>query len=221
MCYIGRDHHDKLNMVGKPSLFVLTLLVSSLFLTGCPKKIVKVPSLETPPVRNPFETVLEAFSPAETLQAKASIRIDTEREGEELNYRIQGIVFYQKPEKLRVYGYHPFPLPMDLFDALYRDGEFFLFIPMNHRAYAGQVAQFSDLIEKTGVRIATEKDGLSDIPNRIRIEVAVPKTQIEILLRETSVNTPLPEDTFQWQVPQGVERRPLTQLLRKKPSTPK
>jgi hypothetical protein len=203
-------------MVCKSSHFILTLLVLSLFLTACPKKVVKVPPLETPPVANPIATVLEAFSVAETLQAKASIRIDTERKGEELNYRIQGIVFYQKPEKLRVYGYHPFPLPMDLFDALYRDGEFFLFIPTNHEAYAGEVAQFSDLIEKTGVRIATEKDGLSDIPNRIRIEVAEHKTRIEILLRETAVNTPLSEDAFQWQLPQGVELRPLAQLLRKK-----
>ena len=207
-------------MVCKPSLLIPALLVSSLFLMGCPKKVVKVPPLETPPVTNPIRTVLEAFSAAETLQAKASIRIDTEKGGEEFHYRLQGIVFYDKPERLRVYGYHPFPLPMDLFDALYRDGEFSLFIPMNNRAYAGEVAQFADLIEKTEVRIVTEKAGASDIPNRIRIEVAAPKTQIEILLRETSVNTPLPEDTFQWSIPQGVERRPLAQLLRKKPSTP-
>jgi outer membrane lipoprotein-sorting protein len=208
-------------MVGKPSLLIPALLISSLFLMGCPKKVVKVPPLETPPVRNPIGTVLEAFSAAETLQAKASIRIDTEREGEKLNYRLQGIVFYSKPERLRVYGYHPFPLPMDLFDALYRDGEFFLFIPTDNSAYSGEVAQFADLIETSEVRIFTEMAGASDIPNRIRIEVAVPKTQIEILLRETSVNTPLPEDTFQWQVPQGVERRPLAQLLRKKSSAPK
>jgi hypothetical protein len=186
---------------------------------GCPKKIVKVPPLETPPVINPIDTVLEAFSAAETLQAKASIRIDTERKGEKLNYRLQGIVFYHKPERLRVYGYHPFPLPMDLFDALYRDGEFFLFIPMNNEAYAGKVAQFADLIEKTEVRIVTEKAGASDIPSRIRIEVAEHKTRIEILLRETSVNTPLPEDSFQWQVPQGVELWPLAQLLIRKNTT--
>ncbi len=206
-------------MVRKLSLFVLTLLVSSLLLTGCPKKVVKVPLLETLPVTNPIGTLLEAFSAAETLQAKASIRIDTERKGEELNFRLQGIVFYQKPERLRVYGYHPFPLPMDLFDALYRDGEFFLFIPMNNRAYAGEVTQFADLIEKTEVRIVTEKAGASDIPNRIRIELAEHKTRIEILLRETSVNIPLPEDSFQWQVPQGVELRPLAQLLRRKNAT--
>jgi outer membrane lipoprotein-sorting protein len=206
-------------MVRKPSLFFLALFVSSLFLTACPKKIVKVPPLEIPPVTNPIGTVLEAFSAAETLQAKASIRIDTERKGEELNYRIQGIVFYQKPERLRVYGYHPFPLPMDLFDALYRDGEFFLFIPMSNRAYAGEVAPLADLIEKTEVRIVTEKAGASDIPNRIRIEVAEHKTRIEILLRETSVNNPLPENSFQWQVPQGVELRPLAQLLRAEHST--
>ena len=181
----------------------------------------KVPPLETPPVTNPIGTVLEAFSAAETLQAKASIRIDTERKGEKLNYRLQGIVFYQRPDKLRVYGYHPFPLPMDLFDALYRDGEFFLFIPMDNRAYAGEIRQFADLIEKTDVRIATEKAGASDIPDRIRIEVAEPKTRIEILLREAAVNVPLPEDSFQWQAPQGVELRPLTQLLRSKNSTSK
>ena len=208
-------------MVWKPSLLIPALLVFSLFLMGCPKKVVKVPPLETPPVTNPIRTVLEAFSAAETLQAKASIRIDTERKGEKLNYRLQGIVFYQRPDKLRVYGYHPFPLPMDLFDALYRDGEFFLFIPMDNRAYAGEIRQFADLIEKTDVRIATEKAGASDIPDRIRIEVAEPKTRIEILLREAAVNVPLPEDSFQWQVPQGVELRPLTQLLRSKNSTSK
>ena len=208
-------------MVRKPSLLILALLVSSLLLTACPKKVVKVPPLETPPVTNPIGTVLEAFSAAETLQAKASIRIDTERKGEKLNYRLQGIVFYQRPDKLRVYGYHPFPLPMDLFDALFRDGEFFVFIPMDNRAYAGEIRQFADLIEKTDVRIATEKAGASDIPDRIRIEVAEPKTRIEILLREAAVNVPLPEDSFQWQAPQGVELRPLTQLLRSKNSTSK
>ena len=208
-------------MVRKPTLFVLALLVSSLFLTACPKKIIKVPPLETPPVTNPIATVLEAFSAAETLQAKASIRIDMEKGGEEFNYRLQGIVLYHKPERLRVYGYHPFPLPMDLFDALYRDGEFFIFVPADNRAYAGEVAPLADLIEKTEVRIITEKPGSSDTPNRIRIEIAEPKTRVEILLRETSVNTPLPEDSFQWQVPQGVEIRPLAQLLRRKHSAPK
>src|SRR5512139_2828671 len=102
------------------SLFILMLLLS-----GCPKKMARIPSIEAPPVRDPMAKLLEAFSSAETLQAKASIRLDTMLKGEELKFLLNGIVLYERPDNLRILGYHPFG--MGVFDALYRGGQFVLF----------------------------------------------------------------------------------------------
>src|SRR5512143_270589 len=117
-----------------PSLFLMILLLS-----GCPKKLAKIPSFEAPPAKDPVAKFLESFSAAESLQAKASIRLDTVRKGEELKFLLNGIVFYQKPDKLRILGYHPFG--MGVFDVLYRGGEFILFSPLQNRAYTGEVSE--------------------------------------------------------------------------------
>ncbi len=73
-------------MVRKCWFIILSLFLLGLFLSGCPKKVVKIPPVEAPPVENPIGKLLEAFSSAETLQAKASIRLDTVRKGEELKF---------------------------------------------------------------------------------------------------------------------------------------
>ena len=64
---------------------MLGLLMLSLFLSGCPKKLVKVPPLGGPPLENPIAELVAAFSSAETLQSKASIRIDAIQKGEEVS----------------------------------------------------------------------------------------------------------------------------------------
>ena len=133
-------------MIRRPWFVILILFLLVLFLSGCPKKVSEDSSHRSSPVKNPVAKLLEAFSSAESLQAKASIRIDTVRKGEELNFLLNGFVLYQKPDKLRILGYHP--LGMGLFDALYRNGEFFLLSPLQKRAYTGEVSQFEDLIEK-------------------------------------------------------------------------
>ena len=200
-------------MLRKPFLYILCLLLISIFLWGCPKKVEIVP--EKPPFVNPIAKLLDSFSSAESLQARASIRIDTIRNGEEMSFLLNGSLLYQNPDKLRLLGYHP--LGMGLFDALYRNGEFFLLIPLQKRAYTGEVSQFEDLIEKAGeVRISSEKSEGSDIPNRIRIELVEKETRIELRLKETVVNHPLPADTFQWSIPEGVEVRSIDKLLRGK-----
>lgn len=191
-------------------------LALCLLLTGCPKQVVRVPPPEVPPVDNPLAAVVEAFSAAETLQAKASIRIDTVRKDEEMTFRLQGNVFYQKPGMLRVYGYLPFPLAMDLFDALYRENQFFLLIPSEKRAYTGEMSDFKDLILKADVRITTEKPEGSAVPNRIRVVVVDKKTTIDIRLREIELDRAITEDVFQWTVPDGVDVRPLVQLIRRR-----
>ncbi len=203
-------------MIRRPFFITLSLLLLGLFLSGCPKKIPE-PIPEKPPFENPVVKLLEAFSSVESLQARASIRIDTVRMGEEMSFLLNGFLLYQKPDRLRLLGYHP--LGMGLFDALYRNGEFFLLIPLQKRAYTGEVSQFEDLIEKAGeIKISSEKSEGSEVPNRIRIEVVEKETRIELRLKEISVNSSLPEDSFQWVIPEGVEVKPLARLLKgKKP----
>jgi len=81
--------------------------------------MVRLPPLEGPPVENPMAKLLDTFSATESLQAKVSIRIETVRKGEDIKFLLNGIVLYQKPDRLRIMGYHP--LGMGLFDALYSE----------------------------------------------------------------------------------------------------
>ena len=201
--------------MGKRSCRILiSLLLMGLFISGCPKRIPE-PIPEKPPFENPIVKILDAFSPAESLQSRASIRIETVRNGEEMNFLLNGFLLYQKPNQLRLLGYHP--LGMGLFDAIYRDGEFFLLIPPQKRAYTGEVSEFEGLMEKAGpIEVTSEKPEGSEIPNRIRIHVVEKETRIELRLKEISINSSLPEDSFQWSVPEGVEVKPLAELLKRK-----
>jgi outer membrane lipoprotein-sorting protein len=158
--------------------------------------------------------LFDAFSAVESFQANASIRVETVRKGQEMNFLLNGVVLYEKPDKLRIFGYHP--LGMGLFDALYRNGEFFLLSPLQKKAYIGEISEFEDLIEKAGIRISTEKAEGSEIPNRIRIEAVEKQIRVELRLKEISVNSSLPEDSFEWTVPEGVEIESLAKLLKGK-----
>jgi outer membrane lipoprotein-sorting protein len=203
-------------MIRKHGFFILGFLFLGLFISGCPKKIPEPVIIAKPPLENPVATLLDAFSPAESFQAKASIRINMVRNGQEMNFpALNGFILYQKPDRIRLLGYHP--LGMGLFDALYRSGEFFLLIPLQKRVYTGEVSQFEDLIEKAGpIQISTEKVEGNQIPSRIRIDVVEKETHIDLRLREISMNSTLPEDSFQWVVPEGVEVKPLAELLKKR-----
>ncbi len=69
----------------------------------------------------------------------------------------------RKPDNLRIIGYHP--LGMELFDALYRNGEFFLLIPLQKRAFTGEVSQFDDSLKKAGeIRVTFSKDEVKKHP---------------------------------------------------------
>ena len=201
-------------MIRRPWFLILSLFLMVPFLSGCPKKLAKIPSFEAPPVKDPVAELLEAFSSAESLQAKASIRLDTVRKGEELKFLLNGVVLYEKPDKLRILGYHPFG--MGVFDALYRGGEFLLFSPLQNRAYTGEVSEFGDLIAKANIKISAEKPPGSDVPDRIRIEMPEKATRLDVKLKEISVNQPLPEDAFEWVAPEGVDVRPLAQFIKGK-----
>ncbi len=190
------------------------LMILCLFLSGCPKKVAMIPPIEAPPVKDPMVKLLEAFSSAESLQAKASIRLDTVRKGEALKFLLNGIVLYEKPDKLRILGYHPFG--MGVFDALYRGGQFFLFSPLQNRAYTGEISEFGDLIAKANIKISTEKPEGSQVPNRIRIEMPEKETRLDVTLKEISINRSLPNDAFQWVAPEGVEIKPLSQFIKGK-----
>jgi len=195
-------------------VFVLIFFFLALSLSGCAKKIVRLPGITAPVVENPVDKLLEAFSTVDSLEAKASIRIETVRMGEEMHFLLNGFLIYQKPDKLRIQGYHP--LGMGVFDALYLNGEFFLLSPLQKKAFSGRVSEFQDLIEKAGIRISFEKPEGSEIPNRIRIEAVEKETRVELRLKEISVNSSLPADSFDWVEPEGVEMMPLSRLLRGK-----
>ena len=201
-------------MIRRPWYLILSLLLMLLFLAGCPKKLTKIPSFEAPPAKDPVAKFLESFSSAESLQAKASIRLDTVRKGEELRFLLNGVVLYEKPDKFRILGYHPFG--MGVFDVLYRGGEFLLFSPLQNRAYTGEVSEFADLISKANIKISAEKPEGSDVPDRIRIEMPEKETRLDVKLKEISINPSLPKDAFQWIAPEGVEIRPLSQFIKGK-----
>ena len=186
-------------MVRRFCFLILGLLFLMLLFTGCTKKIVRVPSIEAPSAGDPIVRLLEAFSPVESIQAKASIRVDTVRMGEEMNFLLNGFVLYKRPDKLRILGYLPFGT--GLFDAVYRNGEFFLLSPLQKRAYVGEISELHDQIEKAGIRISTEKAEGSEIPSRIVIEAIEKQTRVELKLKEISVNSSLAEDSFDWAVP--------------------
>jgi outer membrane lipoprotein-sorting protein len=105
---------------------------------------------------------------------------------------------------------------MGVFDALYRGGEFFLFSPLQNRAYTGEISEFRDLIAKTNIKISIEKSEGSDVPDRIRFEIPDKETRVDVKLKEISINQSLPKDAFQWVAPEGVEIKPLAQFLKGK-----
>jgi len=200
-------------MIRRSFIFALLLLIGFL-LAGCPKKpLAPAPPIEKPPFVNPIDKVLEIFTFADTLQAKASIRIDMVRDGEKQFLLFNGIVLYQKPDMLRILGYHP--LGMGLFDALYRNGEFSLLLPLQKMAFIGEVSQFEDAMRKVGeIQVTSGKNEMRNIPNRIRINLVEKEVEIDLRLKEILVNQDLSEDAFQWSLPEGVEARPLSRLLR-------
>jgi outer membrane lipoprotein-sorting protein len=203
-------------MIRSPRLFVLCIFLLSLVLSGCPKKVVMIPPIQGPPVKNPVTSLLEAFAEAGKFQSNASIRVEMISNNQRMNFLLNGTVLYEKPDKLRILGYHP--LGMGVFDALYRGGEFFLLVPTEKKAYTGAIADFEDLMERAGVRILTEKTPGIIVPTLVRIGLEKPETRVDLRLREIDVNSHLPEDAFRWLVPEGADVIPLTQLLKKTPS---
>ena len=201
-------------MIRKPSLVIPVIFLLGFFLAGCPKRPPEpLLPIEKPPYVNPLDKVVEILSFAESLQAKASIRIDMVRDGEKMFFLLNGVVLYQRPDKLRIMGYHP--LGMGLFDALYRNGEFFLLIPLQKRAFTGEVSQFDDSMKKVGeIRITSSKDEMRNIPNRVQINIVEKEIEIDLRLKEILVNQELPEDSFEWALPEGVDVKPLSRLLR-------
>jgi hypothetical protein len=203
----------------KPLFFFLMILIAAAFLWGCPKRVPPpepLPPPEKPPLANPLVKIFEAFASADTAQAKASIRIDTVRNGEEVNFLLNGMLLYEKPEKLRIIGFHP--LGMNVFDAIYDQGSFFVLSPLQRRVYTGEVSKFEDFMEKIGpMVVTTEKGKWNDLPGRILIDIVEKKTLIDLRLREVASNPTLPPDSFKTVVPEGVDVIPVERLLRSKP----
>lgn len=204
-------------MPRRPLIFIFPLIFALIFLIACPKRPPEITQIEKPPFVNPMEKLFEAFSPLDSLQARVSIRIETIKSGDEMNFLLNGFLIYQKPERIRLIGYHP--LGMGIFDAVYQNGQFFLLIPFQKRAYTGELSQFNDIIENAGeIRISTEMREGGDAPETIQIEVLEKEVRLELRLKEVSINPILSEESFRWIIPEGVEVRPIAKLLKGKKS---
>jgi ribosomal protein L24 len=105
---------------------------------------------------------------------------------------------------------------MGVFDAVYRSGEFFLLSPLQKKAYTGEIAEFEDLMEKSNVRVLVENPEGKEVPTRIRIELKEKETSVELKLKDISLHPLLPEDAFDWKVPEGVDVQPLSKLIKGK-----
>jgi outer membrane lipoprotein-sorting protein len=66
------------------------------------------------------------------------------------------------------------------------------------------------------IKISSEKGEGSEIPSRIQIELVEKETRIDLRLKGISINSSLPEDSFQWNVPEGIEVRSIDRLLKGK-----
>ena len=196
------------------SSMILLLFLMGLVLLGCPKRPPEpAPPVVKPPFVDPIGKILAILSFAETLQSRASIRVDLVKDGEKEVYILNGLVLFQKPDKLRILGYHP--LGMGLFDSLYRNGEFSLLIPLQKTAFTGEVSKFEDAMKKVGeIQVTRGMNETRNIPNRILINIVEKEIEIDLRLKETQVNQELPEDAFHWELPKGVTERPLAALLR-------
>jgi hypothetical protein len=203
----------------RPLCFLLLALITAAFLWGCPKRVPPpepLPPPEKPALVNPMIKIFEAFASADTAQARASIRIDTVRDREEQSFLLNGMLLYEKPEKLRIIGFHP--LGMNVFDAIYDQGSFFVVSPLQRKVYIGEVSKFEDFMEKIGpMVVTTEKGKWNDLPGRILIDIVEKKTLIDLRLREVAFNPTLPPDSFKTVVPEGVDVIPVERLLKPKP----
>jgi outer membrane lipoprotein-sorting protein len=198
----------------KPRMYIFFFLLFCVFLSGCPKRA-PMPRMTTPPVKSPVDALLESFSEVDHFQSKASIRIETVQQGKRTNFLLNGTVFYKRPDRLRILGYHP--LGMGVFDALYRRGQFVLLSPLEKRAYTGELSEFQDLLENAGVQISAERAPGSRVPELIRIGVLEKDTRIDLRLKNISINPPLPADAFEWSLPEGVMVIPVARLLKENP----
>ncbi len=198
----------------KYGLLGLCLLFSVFFLTGCPKRVPE-PVPEKMIVKNPIQQILDALSNAESLEAKMSIRIETVRNGQKMSFGLNGDLLYRKPTSLRLQGYLPWGT--GAFDSLYRNGELFLLIPVQKKAFTGELSEMEGLMDRAGtIKILVEKNEGNGVPRRIQIELVEKETRIDMKLKDVVINSELPGDAFDWVVPEGVEVRPLTRLLRGK-----
>jgi outer membrane lipoprotein-sorting protein len=198
----------------KHGIMAVCILFSVVFLTGCPRRVPE-PPVEKKIVRNPLQQILEALSNAESLEARTSIRVEAIRNGEKVSFGLNGDLLYRKPTSLRLQGYLPWGT--GVFDSLYRNGQFFLLIPFEKKAYTGELSEMEGLMDRAGsIQIAVEKNEGNGLPKRIQIELVEKQAKIDMRLRDVVINPELPEDSFAWVVPDGVEVRPLTRLLRGK-----
>ena len=163
--------------------------------------MVRIPSVEAPPVKDPVAQLLDAFSAVASLQAKASIRVDTVRKGQEYRFLLtesstlkNRISFASwvitRSEWVCLISFTG--VANSSFSVPYRTE------PIPERFPSLQIS-----LRRRILRFLQEKPEGSEVPNRIRIEMPEKETRLDMKLKEISVNQPLPENLFEWEAPGG------------------
>ena len=115
--------------------FILTLY---LLVGGCATRVPEVPELFRDASADELVQLLEARASAiQTM--KGLFKVQVKGPGLSFAKRVQGAIFFQRPQALRLQGFTPFG--GELFEFVLDDGRYRLRIPSSGQRYAGPVAE--------------------------------------------------------------------------------
>jgi len=161
------------------------------------------------PLADVVKSVTEAYQGVNSLTGRISVRALAEGEG----YYAQGILWYEKPDSLRIRL--TAPLGGTVGDVLTSRGLVYIALPATGKAFVGQVtgtsgASLGDLLVQVEYAEHEERDGVR-VPTRIYGVVEPFSFRFDVKLKTFEVNRPLPDAVF-GRAPEGYEYLPLSAL---------